>query len=399
VLTSLKYVCLSLLVVAFFAITRNDLTDIRGLSTDTTFDTTQLAELTRLEKEMLQFRVHAATIYRGERETTREAMQLAFDILWSRVNTEYNRFINPKFDSLRNYRATLGELAGDLRRIDVTVQNLQPGDEKAWQEIEATMERTAPRIAVMTNDSYTELYSRATNTAEIQRKALRSLDHILQVFLAAMMAGLIMLFWQLRNGERLNKALTEREAEIMRLATLDPLTGLKNRRYFDERMRAIDEGKWIGNLHVLLVDLDGFKHVNDTHGHAAGDFILKTVAQRFPVALGHSALLARLGGDEFAVVVDGSRHEAYNQAVDIIREVSQPVLHGGTILKVGASIGISTFKPVPLPTSMMLREADAALYEAKGRGRGVAVHFSDLRNRPDTTITLDTKVPLAVSFQ
>jgi diguanylate cyclase (GGDEF)-like protein len=197
------------------------------------------------------------------------------------------------------------------------------------------------------------------------------------LFMVAGFVVILLLAQQLRRGEKLYGELQRREQEIRTLAAIDPLTGLNNRRHFDERMKAIDEGKWTGDWHLLLVDLDGFKQINDHKGHEAGDHFLRAVALRLPLAVGHDALIARLGGDEFALVVKGSVGDATRMAAAVIGEISAPIVHDGMSLRVGASIGISSLRAVAMASSVMLREADAALYQAKAKGKGQAVHFSD----------------------
>lgn len=395
-LKGFKYIAFALVATALFAMVKNDLVNVRGLSTDTTFYTTQLAELTRLEKELLQFRVQASGVVHAAPTASRDKMLLAFDLIWARVNTEYKRFVNPRIDALKRYEETLGALSRDLKDIDPIVQALQQGDHAALARIETTLNKTSLGISAMTDDSYTELYSRATDTTVMMRKALGGVNHLLHLFLITIFLGAILLLWQLRKSERLNRNLAASEAEIRRLATVDPLTELRNRRYFDERMQAIDEGVWTGNLHVLLVDLDGFKAVNDTMGHAAGDYLLKTVARRLVTTAGHNTLLARLGGDEFALVCDGANHDALGLAQRIIAELSLPIAFGSGTLLVGASVGVSSFSKLAPPSTVMLREADLALYEAKARGRGCAVHFNELkRPRPVRTVPAAAGIHLA----
>jgi diguanylate cyclase (GGDEF)-like protein len=375
-LASLKYFMATLVVVALFALARGDLANIRMLAADATFFTTQIAELTRLEKEMLRFRVNAAAIVHGEEGITRDDMLLSFDILWSRVNTENNRFINPRIDAIRNYRGDLNLLAARLQRIDALVQNLAAGAEDDLRKIETELQASAPAVTQMTDDAYAELYSRAVNATEMQRAALKSVDHMQWLFLVSGFAVILLLAYQLRRSEKLYIELQSRESEIRSLAAIDPLTGLNNRRHFDERMKAIDQGLWTGNLHMLVVDLDGFKQVNDRNGHEAGDHLLRVIARRLPATAGNDALIARLGGDEFALVVRGDAESAKRTAAAVIREVSAPVIHDGATLQVGASVGIASLKSVAMASSMMLREADAALYQAKANGRGQAHHFA-----------------------
>jgi diguanylate cyclase (GGDEF)-like protein len=135
-------------------------------------------------------------------------------------------------------------------------------------------------------------------------------------------------------------------------------------------MLAIDSGQWHGAIQALLIDLDGFKPVNDRHGHAAGDHVLRTVATRIAAAAGTGKLTARLGGDEFAIVFDGTREEACKLARSIIQHVSRPIEFNAQQLRVGASVGLARLEDGPSSSATMLHAADKALYRAKAHGRG-----------------------------
>jgi diguanylate cyclase (GGDEF)-like protein len=122
---------------------------------------------------------------------------------------------------------------------------------------------------------------------------------------------------------------------------------------------------------VMYVDLDGFKRINDTHGHNAGDDLLKLVADRLRNAMRRGELAARLGGDEFAIVatyIADASNTAF--ARKIIRELSAPyALSCGLTVRVGVSVGIALARPGEVFESA-LKRADAALYEAKSEERG-----------------------------
>jgi diguanylate cyclase (GGDEF)-like protein/PAS domain S-box-containing protein len=174
------------------------------------------------------------------------------------------------------------------------------------------------------------------------------------------------------------------EEQLTRQAFHDGLTGLANRALFRDRLeQALARSeRSLGLLAVLLVDLDGFKQVNDSLGHDAGDQLLQAVAERFSAEIRPSDTLARLGGDEFAVLVDGA-HESHALAVAgrLLNALAEPVWIAGRELSVGASIGIALHPGGAGPSEELLRHADVAMYAAKeaGRGRCELFHYDMAR--------------------
>ncbi len=157
------------------------------------------------------------------------------------------------------------------------------------------------------------------------------------------------------------------------LAEFDVLTGLANRSQFQTRLSALDlatpqRARPFGAL--LLIDLDEFKPVNDSLGHAAGDECLKQAAERIRDVCPAAELVARIGGDEFAVVLgpEARLAEASDAARAIIAQLSYPMEYCGHLLKIGASIGIA-LADSHTPSAQLNVMADAALYAAKKAGR------------------------------
>ncbi|MFF3317645.1 GGDEF domain-containing protein [Streptomyces sp. NPDC003035] len=170
-------------------------------------------------------------------------------------------------------------------------------------------------------------------------------------------AGLPALGWAL-HGSML--------ARRLGAARRDPLTGLHTRAGWTTRAEHLITRH--GNALVLLVDLDDFKAINDTHGHAAGDTVLTATASRLAAWCGRHGIAARLGGDEFAAIVTDPDHTAGLPALRAA--LDQPVTHDGHTLRVSASVGHCHREhlPVPLLTDA-LSAADASMYAAKGHGR------------------------------
>jgi len=165
------------------------------------------------------------------------------------------------------------------------------------------------------------------------------------------------------------------EAEVKRLASYDPLTGLPNRilmrRTLDESLR--DVAGRPKRTALFMLDLDRFKTVNDTLGHPVGDSLLRQVAERLTLVVQQDGQVGRLGGDEFNVVlpaiVDQTRLASLAEA--IIQEVSQPYLIEGSHVSIGASIGIAIAPDDGATADALVRNADLALYAAKADGKGV----------------------------
>lgn len=173
------------------------------------------------------------------------------------------------------------------------------------------------------------------------------------------------------------RAYDELVHELQRLARHDPLTGLGNRRLLHERLsRSLQRAARKGSaVSVLLLDLDGFKPVNDTHGHAAGDALLQAIARRLLAAVRTVDTVARAGGDEFVIVAHDVQEDAALQALlqRVQAAVQEPLAWMGTTLRVGVSIGIAHAprSAAPSPEALLAR-ADQAMYTAKQKRRGFA---------------------------
>ena len=213
--------------------------------------------------------------------------------------------------------------------------------------------------------------------------------------------------------------ITERktlETALSSAARTDALTGLPNRTALCEWLqKSLGRLAWTADYHVaiLFMDFDRFKLVNDSLGHSAGDELLRQIAQRLRSemrgsdAIGHvrdsASSAARLGGDEFVVLLDGLRHPEHAQvlAERLLDALKQPYNLGGTRVQNTASIGIVCVNAQTLASRSaddLLRDADTAMYEAKARGRGCYVLFSeDMQERAQRSMKLDGHLRIALS--
>ncbi len=178
----------------------------------------------------------------------------------------------------------------------------------------------------------------------------------------------------LLEREALRAALGGKERELERVAHYDNLTGLPNRILLADRMeQALIQAQRRGErLAVVFLDLDGFKAINDQHGHAAGDHLLITLAQRMQQTLRDSDTLARLGGDEFVAVLQDVNDVSASAPMlkRLLDAACEPVQFGDLALQVSASLGV-TFYPQDeaVAPDQLLRQADQAMYQAKLGGK------------------------------
>ena len=181
----------------------------------------------------------------------------------------------------------------------------------------------------------------------------------------------------MRRVRETNRRLADSNAQLKAHAEIDPLTGLANRRHFQDAMRQLAaDGRFAGT--VFLIDIDHFKRVNDCWGHAGGDAVLVEIARRLRAVLREPDLIVRWGGEEFLVVVRALSPEAVDALAQRMLDVvgAAPVVHDGRSIAVTASIGYATFPIEPTLLAVSWERAinlvDTALYLAKAHGRNRA---------------------------
>ena len=171
----------------------------------------------------------------------------------------------------------------------------------------------------------------------------------------------------------LHKAARDYGKMLESLALNDPLTGLANRRLLDDRMTMalVHAHRNKSAMAVVYLDLDGFKQINDTLGHSAGDVLLKMVAERLVATVREEDTVARLGGDEFIIAlwhVSGTDYAA-TAALRAIEAVSQPYDIEGSTVSITTSAGVSIYPIHGGDADTLMKNADSALYEAKRSGK------------------------------
>ena len=187
-------------------------------------------------------------------------------------------------------------------------------------------------------------------------------------------------------GSQIGQVIARKQAEanLQFYASHDPLTGLFNRGMFNRRLQqALAQAqRFERTLAILFIDLDGFKLVNDTLGHTAGDALLAEIAGRLRVTLREGDVIARMGGDEFVVLIEefGEPIQVGEVAKKVLETVARPYLLQGRESRVTASIGISTFPDDGKSAQALLGSADTAMYRAKEQGKNAFRFFAPHMN-------------------
>jgi diguanylate cyclase (GGDEF)-like protein len=187
--------------------------------------------------------------------------------------------------------------------------------------------------------------------------------------------------------------------EMSRRAQYDALTKLPNRDLFKERLQQaiLMAARRRSCLAVLFLDLDGFKRINDIHGHDLGDEVLKSVAARLQATLRKSDTVGRLGGDEFVILLTEISHaaDADISAAKVLAELRKPHQIGGHLLDLTASIGISTYPEGGTDADGLLKHADLAMYRAKRYARDTFQRDdAGLRQEPTVRSTTEAFLPM-----
>jgi diguanylate cyclase (GGDEF)-like protein/PAS domain S-box-containing protein len=194
----------------------------------------------------------------------------------------------------------------------------------------------------------------------------------------------------------------ETQAQMEKLAFYDPLTGLDNRRLFRDRLeqglKRVRRNR--KSMALLFLDLDQFKRINDTLGHDAGDELLCAVAQRLRSCVREEDIVSRLGGDEFTILLSDIGHAEAASVVarKILLSLQTPITLGEQEITISCSIGITVAPEDSMNASVLMRNADLAMYRAKDQGRNNFQYFTDDMNiESQARMSLENELRLAVN--
>jgi diguanylate cyclase (GGDEF)-like protein/PAS domain S-box-containing protein len=266
------------------------------------------------------------------------------------------RYVNPAWSSTLGYDSD--------RQIGMSLLDVVHPDERG---------RIAQLFAALDRDEMTEIVAETrllTRDGQTRWMELRARPD-LRVDERREYSGMLV---DITDRRRSDAALRESNEHFRKLAFQDPLTGLPNRLVFHDRLQhalAVGERRGSG-VAVLFLDLDGFKPVNDLYGHATGDRVLTIVGERLGERMRAGDTIARFGGDEFALILEdlNDASHAMTIASELIEAMQAPIEVFEDSIVVGVSIGVTYLGGRTITTEDAVAEADAALYDAKKRGRG-----------------------------
>lgn len=183
-------------------------------------------------------------------------------------------------------------------------------------------------------------------------------------------------------------------------AHFDLLTGLPNRNYYERKLQDLDEANEIYS--ILFIDLDNFKTINDTFGHAAGDILLSEIGFRMSAVVGDSDTVARMGGDEFSLIIQSPRSSQSVEilCIQLLEAIREPLYLRNSRIIPTASIGVLHTNEKNIPRQQKMLRADIAMYGAKTQGRNCYCFFNKkMESRVQTEFDIESKLPFAIKQQ
>ena len=316
------------------------------------------------------------------------ALRTRFDLFWSRLDVLRSGNDSRPFRDLPGAGELLQRLETTLERHVAAVS--PPLDPAALLTLRMDLAADQDELQRLMLD----LLQRSAEAHSALQQDLRELRPMGWLSLAGLLTSaaiLVFLLWrEIRHTRRLLARTEESRDRIQHLAHHDALTGLPNRRLFEDRLiQALAvAARARRRLALLYLDLDGFKEINDTLGHRAGDELLRVVAERLATSVRGGDTIARLGGDEFAVIQIELRTatDAAILAERLMAAAAKPIRVGQQDLVIGASVGIALYPDDGGTAEELRANADVALYSAKAAGRARMAYY-----RPELTTEARTR--------
>jgi len=296
-----------------------------------------------------------------------DEMMIQYEILWSRFNTIVNNSQIMHFDQ---FKGAIDEINSHFERVKMLeFRLLSLSSPQDTQPVLQLFRKDYENLMVFLNYKFRlssgDLGDRITAISEVETV-------IRYLLLTTLLMGALMAYLLLRESHSHHA-----------LAMKDSLTGINNRLWLNQKLRELELNNT--SFYFYLIDLDGFKKINDTMGHHAGDELLIEVARRLSNLSCKDYCAARMGGDEFAIIELCQPTGDVNSCIsDQLAEVfNRPAMFAGSFHPISASIGVSQFPKAARSTSEVLKQADFAMYEVKQQGKDGLLHYRSLSSLPE----------------
>jgi diguanylate cyclase (GGDEF)-like protein len=305
-------------------------------------------------------------------------MLIQYEILWSRFNTIVN---NSLVEHLDQFEGSITEISHHFTNIKAMEDQL----------LELPITKNEALLLSLVKDDYDDLqiylnHKFRLSSSDLGEKiqAVSTLEMIFRYLLISTLLTSMIIAYLLLRESRYHH----------RLAMYDSLTGIRNRLWLNKKLEKLAKNNQAFNFY--LIDLDGFKIINDTQGHHAGDMFLRSVASRLKQLEHPHCFCARMGGDEFAVIelfqqnISGAEpSQLPDQLVSLLNSAT---MIAGKSLTISASIGISQFPTSAKNIPEVLKQADFAMYEVKQQGKNRAAYFkpcpvATIKNNPLSNVS------------
>lgn len=357
----------------------------------------RLEESARFETEMNRFFEVAELYANGDPAVSGEDVNMALNLMWSRANVMNSASFRQAIPEQQD-KTLIGEIVTDLPAFDRGVGGLKKGERSSYAPLESLKRKYSQRLAKFGELAWNARQRRMAQSVETGLQSVGALRWIQSGFGAVSALAIAYVLFELVMSRRLNGRLNRMVAEKQKLLRTDQLTGISNRFHFEEileeRIKASDL-----DFSIVYFDLDGFKKVNDEHGHAAGDALLRHVAAALGGLIGPGDIAARFGGDEFALLVSGPLAKAEALAIRALALICEQNYSDLPKLTISASAGIchAAEQEGSANPDLLKRRADVALYSAKAAGRNcVRTFLPEMNGEYERRRMLDADIEKAV---
>ncbi|AJR09389.1 GGDEF domain-containing protein [Photobacterium gaetbulicola] len=306
-------------------------------------------------------------------------MMLQYEILWSRFKTILT---NTHISHIYHFDGAYHQISKQfayIQSIESQLLALQPGEPES--DLIKQVKDNYENLVIFLSHKF------RLSSGDLLKKVKAT--HAMKMLIYFLLCAIVLL------GGILLWSLWLESKSMRKLAMSDTLTGIHSRLWLNHQLNELIEAKQ--PFRFYLIDLDGFKTVNDTLGHHAGDTLLKTVANRLAALSGEHYHVARMGGDEFAVIESLSVQHEINISQKLLNSFQQPAMLNGKPFAISASIGSSEYPLNASSMSEVLQQADFAMYEVKQRGKNGILDYQQSAPSADPSTAASNVKPFSKS--